>query len=395
MNKDLNEHIQKILYKSKYILGESTDFNKSQILDESKKTEQEATNKLQKAGIDNTESIINDFKTIDKTKNQVLLPAMAAAYAETKNIQQVKDIFSSASELINSQRLQNIQHTKRGYVVGNKTFDDFMKFSEHIHSIEGALRMKDTQQQGKDEKINTEEGEKPIWENEKIAIYDGNNIESCIRYGKGSLTGKQYNFCIGQYGSSNMWQSYRDNYNASFYYIVDKEKYTNDPFHIVVWMPTNQGVLLTHEPNNTKEESSFDSSYANSEFGMGYREYLKRNGVPVDKILKDVPKTPEENSKNEIIGRLNLDLDWFKNLGKKAQENGLFTDMTKPQATFKMMSDYIGRGHLLSSEQFKYLWGMRNPMDGGGFQLLKKYLDTGQSIPEEQFDILTGRKNME
>lgn len=393
----LEEHVQKILYKANYN-GQRINLNESNSLVESKKTEEVASNILSKENISNVDNLVRDFLQIDKTKNQILLPAMAKAYAETKNLDQTKDIFSSASKLINSNKIKPIQQTKKGYMIGNEVYADFLKLSEYIHGLEGQEKEKNRLSRGAEEAtaelVNTNNSIKPIFENDKFAIYDGNNINSCIQYGKGELTGKSYRFCIGDYGSNNMWQSYRDNQGASFYYILDKEKTTDDPFHIVVFMPLESGeLMLTHEINSTLNAESFDNIYAKEEFGVGYVEHLKRNNVPVEKIMPNIKKTPEENLKTKILSRQNNDLDWFKNLGKLAQENGVYTDNSEAGATFKMMNDYIGRGYMLSDEQFGYLFNMRNQK--APYSLLNKYVTTGQALPESQFNKLIGKNDQE
>ena len=153
---------------------------------------------------------------------------------------------------------------------------------------------------------------------------------------------------------------------------MDQTKDINDPFHIIVWMPTPQGILITHEPNDTSNEEDFDKKYAIPKLGMGYREYLKSKGVDAETVMPVVPKTEQEIADTEKFGRQNTDLAWFKELGYKDQLR------------------YIGRGHLLSDDQFNFLWGMR----GGdhGFDLLSKYVSLGQALPEEQFNILVGKE---
>ena len=387
----MNEQIKKILYKSLYESnkGRQIALNEATIL-ESKKTESEALNILNKNNVDGGDDVLSQFKNIDKTKNQILLPMMSSMFVENNNIQQTIDLGGEISELLNKGKLKSIQSTKRGYVVNNdKTFPDFLKLSEFIHSLTSLDMSADKTSNKKGEKVNTENGVKPIWENDNFAIYDGNNIETCIMYGHGALTNKTYSFCIGNYGSGNMWQSYRDNNGASFYYILDKTKTTDNPFHIVVWMPLENGqLLLTHERNSTQTEENFNSQFAESEFGMGYREYLTQNGVPIDKILKTVPKTPEENIKNKLISNKISGVKNILSLGKQAKEDGMFPELSEKQASYKMFSDYIGRGHLLDLEQFNFLYDSVDSSDAS-FTLLKKYLDTGQAIPDDQFRALT------
>ena len=98
-----------------------------------------------------------------------------------------------------------------------------------------------------------------------------------------------------------------------------------------------------------------------------YLKYLKSKGVPIN-IFVNKEKTPDEEAEQEKLGSGNPDLNWFKKL------------------SYEEKSKYVGRGHLLSDEQFNYLWDFKN--DKGGYHLLHQYVDTGQAIPEEQFNVL-------
>jgi hypothetical protein len=62
-------------------------------------------------------------------------------------------------------------------------------------------------------------------------------------------------------------------------------------------------------------------------------------GVPVDELLKNRPKTPEEEREQQLLGRQNTDLEWFIKL------------------PYDYKSKYIGRGHILTDDQFDYLLG--------------------------------------
>ena len=341
---------------------------------ESKQTEQQATSFLNKNDVSNPEQIINDFKQTDLTKNQTLLPLMSQYYVDNKgNVDDVKTTFKTIVDLVNSGKITAPQKTNQGYVIKNKTFPDYIRFAEYIHGLEsmgsGHKEWKDDIEAKKAEtNVDAEQMFPKKGDDDKsgIQIFDGNDIGKCIKYTGGGLTGKAYQFCIGQ-PTNTMWQSYRDNDEASFYYIIDTNLDINNNFHIVVWMPTVYGVMLTNELNDTNTEDNFDDKYAIPEFGMGYREYLESKGVPVD-IMKDVEVSDEEREETEKLSNSNNDIEWFKNL------------------SYKDKSKYIGRGHLLGLEQFKYLWDYKN--DKGGYSLLNQYLDTGQAIPEDQFNIL-------
>jgi hypothetical protein len=89
---------------------------------------------------------------------------------------------------------------------------------------------------------------------------------------------------------------------------------------------------LTDENNTTGNIAEFGKDVA------AYQKYLSSKGINVNE-LKNNPKTPKEKQEQELLGNQNLSLEWFKKL------------------SFEYKSKYIGRGHLLSDEQFNYLLG--------------------------------------
>lgn len=313
--------------------------NRLNILLESKATEAQAMNILKKSGIESPENILSNLIKIDKSKNQVNLPAMA--YLKSKGNAEENDlelIFNKYIELVDKKRVKPIQTTKKGLVIGNKVFTDFLRFAEFIDGEVGKYSL------GKPKSVSVEDEfeaeDKPIWSGNNIDIYDGNDVGKCIRYTGGQLTGKSYGFCIGQPGNT-MFQSYRDSKVSTFYFIVDRNKFKkeenggvnlDDPLHVVVLDNTKYGVELTDGNNTTGNIAEFGSD------SEGYLNYLKSKGVPVDKLVNK-PKTPEEEEEQKLLGRPNDDLAWFKKL------------------SYDYKSKYIGRGHSLTDAQFDYLLG--------------------------------------
>lgn len=363
----MDERIKRLLYlsefdnkKDKKVIKESVD-----ILFESKQTEQQAFSILKNVGDERLiQDLINKFKTADASKNQVLLPVMAKSYLEVGNrgLNEMLVLYKSVSEMMNANKISVPQVTETGYVVGGKTFKNYLEFAEYIHGLESMSRGH-AEWKGK---INIDTDEPPIWEGNGIKVYDGNDVGKCIKYTTGALTGKHYGFCIGQ-PANTMWQSYRDTKTSTFYYLIDESRELNDPLHIVVLDYTQHGIELTDANNTTGRIAEYGNDV------NGYLDYLKSKGVPVDKLFINKPKTPEEEEEERKLGAQNTDLKWFKKL------------------SYNEKSKYIGRGRLLSDEQFKYLWNFKN--DKGGYHLLHQYLDTGQAIPETQFSILTGETN--
>lgn len=306
---------------------------------ESKATEMQGLSMLRKAGIENGEAIISDMAGSDTSQNQKNIPIMCYIYVNwEKNIKTIIDVVNEYDELEKLRKVKPIQMTKSGLVMGDEVYNNFLKFAEEIHGKINDIRRSGQIQASVAADFNSEK--KPIWSGNGIDIYDGLGVGKCISYTTGGLTGRGYDFCIGQPGNT-MYQSYRDSKTSTFYYIVDRNHFEknddgsvklDDPLHIVVFDYTKYGIELTDANNSTGRIAEPFGTDANK-----YVDYLKSNGVPVEKMLKHQPKTDEEEKEQALLGQRNTDLEWFAKL------------------PIDYKSKYIGRGHLLTNDQFDYL----------------------------------------
>jgi len=312
--------------------------NEGERLLESKATEQQSKNILTNGGVDDIDDVLNKFIGGDKSNNQKNLPIMSYLYTTGyDDIKNIIDVVNEYNELVVKNRVKPIQVTKKGLVMGDKMFNDFIKFSEYIYGETNKYSKKDG---GGSADINFKSEIKPLWSGNNIDIYEGDNVGKCINYTQGALTGKAYNFCIGR-PSNNMYKSYRDSKTSSFYFIVDRNKFgknedgsvnLDDPLHIVVFDVTKHKVELTDANNTTGTISEFGKDV------NAYINYLKSKGVPVEKMVNK-PKTDKEEDEERLLGKKNDSLKWFMKL------------------PIEYKSAYIGRGHTLTDEQFDYLIG--------------------------------------
>lgn len=354
MKKLINEEVKRI----RQIMG----LNESHgVLSESRQTEEQSINFLRKNNIENPEEIVKRFASKDKSKNQKNLPIMAYLYVmgnrgdSSADIESIIEVVNEYEDILIDNKIKPIQITKGGLVIGEKTFNDFLKFSEYIHAVKSTFATKTPSSVTSEFKAE----KKPLWSGNNIDIYEGNNVGKCIAYTQGGVTGRAYSFCVGQPGNT-MYKSYRDSKLSSFYFIVDRNKFkTNedgsvnldDPLHIVVFDMTSRGIELTDADNKTGTIAEYGQDV------NGYVDYLKSKGVPVEKLVNR-PKTEQEIYEDRLLGSRNTDLSWFMNL-----DNPRNPDYKKPklepgqteQNYYK--SAYIGRGHLLTDEQFDFLMG--------------------------------------
>lgn len=313
-------------------------------INESKQTEAQGLGTLKKNGTENAEAIIAQFAKGDISANQRNIPLMAFAYG-VWNYQDINNIIlwvNDYENLVRANKIKPMLISGKVAKIGEVQFNNFLDFAEFI---DGEKQKYSSRSREDDEQTVAKfKAEKtPMWSGNNIDIYEGDDVGKCIAYTMGGLTGKGYSFCIGQ-PANTMYQSYRDTKSSSFYYIIDKNHFKNgsdgsvdlsDPLHIVVFDNTTHGIELTDASNKTGE--------INEPYGKDteeYVKYLKSNGVPVDKLVNR-PKTDQEKKEQELLGRQNKDLNWFKKL------------------PFEYKSKYIGRGHLLTDDQFDYLMGTK------------------------------------
>jgi len=333
----------------------STDIS----LTESKKTEEQGLNILKKKGISDAEDVIKTMANGDKSVNQNNIPFMAFIYDGEIDLNNIIEVMNEYDELEKKKRIKPIQMTKTSLKIGDNEFSDFIKFSEFIHGETGKYAEKP--KGGSNVTSDFVANKKPMWSGNNIDIYEGDNVGKCIAYTGGGLTGKSYRFCIGQPDiTKNMYKSYRDSKGSTFYFIVDKNHFkTNDdggfnlddPLHIVVFDMTNRGIELTDANNTTGTIAEYGRDV------NAYVNYLKSKGVPVEKLVNR-PKTEQEKYENELFKRRNGDLDWFKNLDNPRNPNYRKPKLEPGQVEQNYYkSAYIGRGFLLSNDQFDYLNG--------------------------------------
>lgn len=330
------------------------------IIVESKKTEEQSLNFLRKNNVDNSEEIVKRFASGDKSNNQKNIPIMAYLYvlgnkgSGSADIDGIIEITNEYNNLLDRKKIKPIQITKGGLAIGDKTFNDYLKFSEHIHGVSST---KDSGSKSSSVSSTFKSEKKPIWSGNNIDIYDGNNVGKCIAYTQGGLTEKSYSFCIGQPGNTE-YKSYRDSQTSTFYFIVDRNKFkTNedgsvnldDPLHIIVFDVQKYGIVLTDADNTTGSIAEYDDDVD------GYIDYLKSKGVPVEKMVNR-PKSEQEIYEDDLLGKRNTSLEWFMNLDNPRNPNYRKPKLEPGEVEQNYYkSAYIGRGHLLSDEQFDFL----------------------------------------
>jgi Leucine-rich repeat (LRR) protein len=311
------------------------------------------------------EEIANIIGELKADNNEQYLPMMVTVVSwGEKNYNTIKELFEDYNELFKNNNLGKIFASNGKIEIlekdgKKKEFSDFLALAEFIHGVRDNVYKKKYGYSYEEYKAE----DKPIQSSNGIDIYEADNVGKCIKYSQGKLTGRGYSFCIGK-PANTMYQSYRDTKNSTFYFIVDRNKFVtnpdgsvnlDNPLHMVVYDVTRYGVELTDVNNTTGTIAEYGKNV------KAYQEYLSSKGINIDG-LKNKFKTPEEETEQKILGKGNQSLEWFEGL------------------SLDYKSKYIGRGHILTDEQFNIIVSNK--------ELLNQYVNIGQALPYNQFKVI-------
>jgi len=279
-----------------------------------------------------------------------LLLLAAYFYNKQKNLTQIKKDIQDYIALVKNNKMPLIKVNLQNKSP-DKPFDDYLHWTQVIHGHQAEESYKQAKK-FKPSDIDFQ-NEKPIETSPdgKIKVYISNSPQQCIILGKGQT------FCVSQPGNT-MWKSYRDTKGSTFYFVYDDTR--EDELGIVVVDATNHGLELTDKRNTTgKTLDPFTGEITTDP--DSYIKYLKQNGIDTS-VFVNLPKTKQEIAEDEKLGETNKDLNWFIALSPTEKSN------------------YIGRGHRLTDEQFDYLWNNRF------LSLLEQYVKTGLQLSDYQID---------
>jgi hypothetical protein len=284
------------------------------------------------------------------------LPGAAFFVMQGQDPATVAGYFQKLKPLVDRKKVRFQPAGKKGVQIGppgqEERVSDWLRFTEIIDGFSSFVSDKTDSGQNDAEPV---DGEK-IFSQNGIDIYKAHSREACIKHGQG------YSFCISQ-PRNTMWQSYRDTQSSTFHFVFDRNRDKSDPLHVVVVDMTEKGPLLTDARNSTGSIAEFGQD-ANA-----YLKHLADRGVDTS-IFKNIPKSPQEISDAEKLGKRNPDLNWFKELSLEEK------------------SRYIGRGHSLTRGQFNYLWKNK----ATARDLIRQYVGGGQQLfPEHLHEVMKDR----
>jgi hypothetical protein len=305
---------------------------------------------------------------------------------------------------IESKRITNFSVSAKAVKINDEVFEDHVKLTEYIHENFPVLET----EQKVDLSATPEDVAVAANTDGSIRIFEINSANDGRR-----LVGNDTPWCIGWEGPKNMWQSYRDSHEATFFVVFDSNPPTSDQRKVAIDFTRGNKVLLTDMPNRT------GSTLSNGMDWDDYSKYLTENGIDLEltrknpktgkdeKIFTNKPMSEDEIIQSAAFSRI-LQLSVEDILVWQAEKIILPKDKSRidysnleiledtedllmvkyPGAKF-FTSRWLGLGKKIEDEVLVYLL-----KSVGGEEIVSKYVNTGLKISNSQYQIIRQNKNI-
>ncbi len=322
-----------------------------------------------------------------------------AAWLSARNIEPEEYVIA-LQKYIDSKRLDpsKIKVSKSAIQINDDKFEDALEFTEYIHANYPVMQVEKQQNKEITEDV-------PVVANKdnSIQIFEIDSANDGRR-----LVGNDTKWCIGYPGPNNMWQSYRDLHDASFFVVVDNNPPTPDQRKVAVDFTGNNQVLLTDIPNRTGRTLSNGMNWDE------YSRYLKSKGINLEAtrensetgeeelILKNKPRTPEEIIQSAVFSEIReMSLrtlkEWqsgFSEADISIFQNDFYEEYIKPNVDQTYSRNYVhfknpeakyytarwmSLGKQVEIEVFDFLMN-----SVGGMDIIAKYVNTGMQIKDQE-----------
>ena len=335
-----------------------------------------------------------------------------AAWLKIRNIEPDEYVLS-IKRYTSRRAITNFSVSASAVKINDEAFDEeldenaALNLTEYIHANFPVIEL------AKSSDTNKETEDAPVVQNEdnSIRIFEVNDANDAIR-----LVGSDTSWCIGYRPPRNMWQSYRDGADSTFFVVFDNDPPTPEQRKVAIDFSSND-VMLTDIPNRTGKKLSNGMTWEQ------YQEYLIGKGIDLratrenpktgeeELILANKPRTEEEILQGNVFstikfkGGLKLEDVKLWQSGKSiitSDANNIrgFDPNTgariipehevvdNPDSRY-YLSRYLGLGHPTNDEVISYLLDKV-----GGEDVLSKYLTTGIKIPDSQYNIIKSDRQL-
>jgi hypothetical protein len=335
-----------------------------------------------------------------------------AAWLKIRNIEPDEYVLS-IKRYTSRRAITNFSVSASAVKINDEAFDEELdenaelNLTEYIHANFPVIEL------AKSSDTNKETEDVPVVQNEdnSIRIFEVNDANDAIR-----LVGSDTSWCIGYRPPRNMWQSYRDGADSTFFVVFDNDPPTPEQRKVAIDFSSND-VMLTDIPNRTGKKLSNGWTWEQ------YQEYLMGKGIDLkttrenpetgeeELILANKPRTEEEILQGNVFstikfkGGLTLaDVQLWQSGKSKITTDESNLKRFDPNTGARIipehevidnpdsryyLSRYLGLGHPTNDEVISYLLDKV-----GGEDVLSKYLTTGIKIPDSQYNIIKSDRQL-
>jgi len=335
-----------------------------------------------------------------------------AAWLKIRNIEPDEYVLS-IKRYTSRRAITNFSVSASAVKINDEAFDEELdenaelNLTEYIHANFPVIEL------AKSSDTNKETEDVPVVQNEdnSIRIFEVNDANDAIR-----LVGSDTSWCIGYRPPRNMWQSYRDGADSTFFVVFDNDPPTPEQRKVAIDFSSND-VMLTDIPNRTGKRLSNGWTWEQ------YQEYLMGKGIDLkttrenpetgeeELILANKPRTEEEILQGNVFstikfkGGLTLaDVQLWQSGKSKITTDESNLKRFDPNTGARIipehevidnpdsryyLSRYLGLGHPTNDEVISYLLDKV-----GGEDVLSKYLTTGIKIPDSQYNIIKSDRQL-
>jgi len=267
-------------------------------------------------------SITEPYKTNPHGKNNKHLPKLVEFALEGNSLDIIKSYYDKF-----------MKNSK----LSSKPIDN-MNFQEFENIVDSTAT-----------KVNVDDkdiDDKPIYEDNNIKVFLGDNKQKCINYGQG----RKYGFCISRIDQSNLYHGYRSR-GATFYFVYFKTKEAQSD------APEN--IIVIH-------------AYPNNQYQINYATPNQDHPITKEEIINKFP----------VLENIFDDVFVYKPFNEK--EQNLYKNVLNASSIsrLKTLDDkllYIETGHQI----LDYEWNEYKNND----EIIKKYIETGMfDIPSDIID---------
>lgn len=337
------------------------------------------------SNIDNPDEIFTFLKSIDKSKNNKMLPIIATFYVNTRNDQDYGEIINTFKKIFNQKTIPDATLSADGTIsmLGNEfsknEFYDFKDFFDHYTYEPQTYEEELEKEKKRKEALETElvsVDANLIFENNNFKVYKAIHEKICIQlFGRDNedriYPASKNPYCIG-WGKLTSPETHLSGYRRSgktFYAVLDKKKYEEYKKDTSTYPPSMLNIVQIEGGSFSvyDEKDSRDNLYPAFNNTQEYLTYLEQGGINLNILFKDIPYTPPSDELiSSLINNPSRD-EYFKKMSSFQKRQ--YAEKT-PSLSPKQVKFFVTTGDIATLDTFVKNYTIITDISKEAFSLL-------------------------